>query len=122
MAPHQAAMAPRRNGGTTMKKPLLILLFLLPALMASRCASAAEMAQQKFSGNPDRVETQTDSIANATPAQTSASAFSIQALSGADFSMYDMWFDFTRDDDGDGYYHQFNINFDIDTRFSSARS
>ena len=54
-----------------MKKTLLILLFLLPALMASRCASAAEMAQQKFSGkvigNPDRVETQTDSIASATP-------------------------------------------------------
>lgn len=110
-----------------MKKNLLILLFLLPALMASRCASAGETSQQKFTGkiiaNPERVESPADATGATemkAQAETSASAFSIQALSGADFSMYNVWFDFTRDDDGDGYYHQFNINFDIDTRLSSA--
>ncbi|HEX4937504.1 MAG TPA: hypothetical protein VFX11_02450, partial [Candidatus Kapabacteria bacterium] len=69
-----------------MKKNLLILLFLLPALMASRCASAGETSQQKFTGkiiaNPERVESPADATGATemkAQAETSASAFSIQA-------------------------------------------
>lgn len=103
-----------------MKKPVLILLFLLPALAASQWARAEDAAQQKFAGkiisNPERPAPES------APAgvEKSAATFTTAALSSGDVSMYNVWFDFTRDDDGDGYYHQFNVSFDLDTRLSSA--
>lgn len=34
-------------------------------------------------------------------------------------SLYDIWFDMKSDIDGDGYYHRFDISFDLDTRYNS---
>ncbi len=107
-----------------MKKPVLILLFLLPALAASQGLRAEENAQQKFAGkviaNPDRPAPDASDNPPATTLNSAAATFTTAALSAADISLYNAWLDFTRDDDGDGYYHQFNVNFDLDTRLSSA--
>ncbi|HVK99356.1 MAG TPA: choice-of-anchor H family protein, partial [Dongiaceae bacterium] len=107
------------------------LILLLSALLATPFANAAasaeetETAQQKFTGkviaNPDRVDgSATDSTDTAVATSTRNSSFNIEALTNADVSLYRAWFDFTRDDDGDGYFHQFALNFDLDTRLSSA--
>ncbi|AUM13542.1 choice-of-anchor H family protein [Ketobacter alkanivorans] len=34
-------------------------------------------------------------------------------------SLYDIWFDMKSDIDGDGYYHQFDVSFDLDTHYNS---
>ena len=108
-----------------MHKPALIFVFfLISVLGASGHALAANESQAsaplaKFAGqtvtNPNRTDKTPD-------AGTSRSAtLNTQAVSyGPDFSMYAVWFDFKGDDDGDGYYHKFDVNFDVDTRFSSA--
>ena len=98
-----------------MNKPTLVFVFFLISLMgASNLVHAQSVEQAKFAGktivNPNRTDT-----------ATRAAGIDTKTLgSGSDYAMYDVWFNFTRDDDGDGYYHQFDINFDIDTRFSSA--
>lgn len=40
--------------------------------------------------------------------------------SGPDYSIYDAHVDLLRDDDGDGFYHRFELNFDADTSYYSA--
>lgn len=103
-----------------MKKTILFLLILLPALLVRLPVHAAENTRQKVAGkiitHPERPEADT-------PAETDTTAtlpFSVQALGSGDFSLYRLWFDFTHDHDGDGYSHQFNLSIDLDTRFTSA--
>src|SRR5690606_3646383 len=50
---------------------------------------------------------------------TLATARSI--ASGDVVSLYDLWINFQRDNDGDGFYQQFEIFFDIGSRYSNTR-
>ena len=104
------------------KVALIIVTFLLVVLANSPKAHAAEAGSivtnhSKVSGNI---------ITNPNKSDTEFSARSMSAPSAAtatltEVSVYDVWFDMEGDTDGDGYFHQFSINFDIDTAFSSQR-
>jgi len=37
-----------------------------------------------------------------------------------EFWIFDAWVEFFRDDDGDGYFNYFSVEFDVDTEYSSA--
>jgi len=63
-----------------------------------------------LTGNPDKTESNIN-IRSLNSYGSSAPAVSV----------YDIWFNMTADSDGDGYYHQFDISFDIDTNVSSQR-
>lgn len=90
---------------------LLVILASNPQAQAA--TSTNVNAGSKFSGkiisNPDKG----NSIAV-------ARGFSAQAYGSNSnpVSVYDVWFSMLEDSDGDGYYHQFAVNFDIDTVYS----
>ncbi|MEZ5505865.1 MAG: choice-of-anchor H family protein [Gammaproteobacteria bacterium] len=102
-----------------MKKPILLLLFVSLIVAAlHNAAQAATDPTAKFTGktvaNPNRDTTDDQPGAN-----TLATGRSIAG--GDTVGLYDLWIDFQRDNDGDGFYQQFEIFFDIDSRYSNTR-
>ncbi|RLT92095.1 choice-of-anchor H family protein [Ketobacter sp.] len=107
------------------KIALIIVTFLLVVLASAPQAQAMPQAatppdpNSKFRGkiisNPAKPAA--DFTAHALAAPTALNS----ATTTASVSVYDVWFDLQGDHDGDGYYHQFDVNFDIDTLRSSQR-
>lgn len=104
-----------------MKKPALILFFftlLLASLHNSARAESAPVAKftGKVTSNPHR------SVTDDVPGATQLDTITGKSISGGDaVGVYDVWFAFQRDNDGDGYHQQFEIFFDIDSRYSNTR-
>ncbi len=104
-----------------MKKPFLIALFLtlVWASLQSQ-ARADELPNAKFTGktliNPNRTTASAEST-GAAKANSTSKSFGADDVMG----MYDVWFDLQQDRDGDGYFAQFEVFFDIDSRYSNTR-
>ncbi|MEE2729902.1 MAG: choice-of-anchor H family protein [Pseudomonadota bacterium] len=113
------------------KIALIIVTFLLVVLASAPQAQAQAQTQvqpqtasspdpnSKFRGkiisNPAKPAADLTANALATPTALNTTATTTSV------SVYDVWFDLQGDHDGDGYYHQFDVNFDIDTLRSSQR-
>lgn len=101
-----------------MKKTTLFLLFVTLLSVLQTPARADDAPTAKFTGktvaNPNR-----DAASDQPGVTTLATARSI--ASGDVVSLYDLWINFQRDNDGDGFYQQFEIFFDIDSRYSNTR-
>ena len=91
----------------------LLLVILANSPQAQAANSLGDNATSKFSGkivnNPDKANS--IAVARGFSAQTYSS-------NSSPVGFYDVWFNMLEDSDGDGYYHQFEVNFDIDTVFS----
>ena len=103
------------------KIALVIVTFLLVVLANSPQAHAASTDAMepgtKFRGKLVTNPTKSDRPVTAQRLLDPATA----TVNGTSVSVYDVWFDMVGDTDGDGYYHQFDVNFDIDTLYSSQR-
>lgn len=103
------------------KIALVIVTFLLVVLANSPQAHAATTdtveAGAKFRGklvsNPGKSERPVTTQKLIDP--------NTATVNGTSVAVYDVWFDMLGDTDGDGYYHQFDVNFDLDTLYSHQR-
>ena len=103
------------------KVALIIVSFLLVVLASTPEAHAATTnTAETGSKVRGKLVTNPDKQGKAFSAQKLSDPASA-AISGPAASVYSVWFDWIGDTDGDGYYHQFDVNFDIDTVFSSQR-
>ena len=80
-------------------------------------------------GNQDNVQPMTPSVQSKTATNTSnkkdtpAKTLTVRPeakSSNQEFWIFDAWVEFFRDDDRDGYFNHFSVEFDADTEYSSA--
>ncbi|MEC8813799.1 MAG: hypothetical protein CSH49_10145 [Alcanivorax sp.] len=102
------------------KMAFVIVTLLLVILASNPQAQAATLTAtdsgnstgSKISGsiisNPEK--TQTMGVARGLSLETTSNRYSDSSV-----RVYDVWFNMVADTDGDGYYHQFEVNFDIDS-------
>ena len=93
-----------------MQKVALVLVLLLVTILATH-TQAQTLPQQKTQG---KIITNPNKKADA-PFKTAQ----LQSGAYAEISLYDIWFTMLTDNDGDGYYQKFEINFDLDTPYNA---
>lgn len=95
------------------KVALTIVTLLLLVLANHPKAHAAETAPAAVTSKTrGQIVNNPNKTVNATVARALSSQSSYLTTP---ISVYDVWFNMAVDTDGDGYYHQFEINFDVDT-------
>lgn len=102
------------------KVAILILLLLIGILAGHSKAFAEEKTKGKMITNPNRSSSeQVDSdVFNGTPTSPRVTAALYQS-SSTEVVLNDIWADWNRDNDGDGYYSKFNLSFDFDAPHST---
>ena len=105
-----------------MMKPSLEKV-LFPALLMAAFTGHAVADEQPAAkiliaaaNNPQRIEAPADP--EATPQVKAVTKY---IGNGDTVGVYDVWFDMQTDNDGDGYYSKFKLNFDIDSRYNNHR-
>lgn len=97
---------------------IAVVAFLILVMANHPQAMAAELNQSN--GTKTKAKQITNPNKTESGLNTRALNFSGASYDSAQsVSVYDVWFDMQEDSDGDGYYHRFDVNFDIDTVYNS---
>jgi hypothetical protein len=106
-----------------MKTILFITLLTLSTIAQAqnwRAESTEYQSQQKL--KPTQSESDSSSVDDKQPVNSSTQSVQPRPVyhGTEEFRVYDAWVTLERDQDHDGYYSDFTLNFDVDTDYSSA--